>query len=66
MGAPLVFSCCKHVYHRDELQSHAKLCWLLPSMTSTSSTVVSLARLLLKNDYRFSFQTNFAIFVYGT
>lgn len=36
MGAPLVLNCCKHVCHWVELKSHAKLCWLLPSMLNST------------------------------
>lgn len=33
VGAFLVLNCCQYVYHRDELQPHAQLCRILPSMT---------------------------------
>jgi hypothetical protein len=31
VGAYLVLSSCKYIYHRDELQPHAQFCWILPS-----------------------------------
>ena len=32
MGASLVLNHCQYVYYRDDFQSHAELCWILPSM----------------------------------
>lgn len=28
----MVLNCCKYVHYRDELESHAELCWVLSSM----------------------------------
>lgn len=43
VGTPLVFDCCQHVYHRHELQSYAKLCWILPSMDFTTASFLCLS-----------------------